>query len=282
MSANRAGRAGFWGQVARGVGIHREAIGFLLQNRSLWSVAVIPFLLSALCLGAVGWGLLEYGAELYVWTSGWLPALEAGAWYAWLWVGPGKLLLYLFGLILFLGLAALCFLGGFLVANVLASPFHDILSERVERIAMGACDGTSSEGLWANVKDVGRAVTEELKRTGAFLLIQALILALGLIPGGQLVALPCAIGVAVLFLALDMSSYALDRRRLGFAAKRRWLSENRPMVVGFGAVAFVACLVPGVNLLAMPWFVTGGTLLVMRSEVPSKRDGNLGQPEMRA
>ncbi len=282
MSTDATGRAGSWGQLAKGVGIHREAIGFLLQNRSLWSVAVIPFLLSVLCLGAVGWGLLEFGAELYGWTAGWLPVLDAGAWYSWLWVGPGKLVLSLFGLLLFLAIAALCFLGGFLVANVLAAPFHEILSGRVERIATGACDDLSPEGLWANVKDVGRSVIEELKRTGVFLLIQVCILATGVIPGGQLVALPAAIVVAVLFLALDMSSYALDRRRLGFAAKRRWLSENRALVVGFGGVAFVACLVPGVNFLAMPWFVTGGTLLVLRSEAPSKRDENLGQPEVRA
>ncbi len=266
MGLDGAGRGGTWRQMAEGVELHREAIGFLWCNRSLWSVAAVPAILSALCLSAVGFGLFYYGGDLYTWTVEWLPALEAGAWYSWLWIAPGKFLVFALGLLAFLALLALCFLGGFLVANVLASPFHDLLSERVERIAAGTCEGDSPEGLWANVKEVGRIVKEELKRTAVFLLIQLLIFAVGLFPGGQLFALPCSIAVAAKFLALDMASYSLDRRRMSFAAKRRWLSENRARVSGFGGLAFVVCLVPGLNWLAMPWFVTGGTLLVMRSE----------------
>jgi uncharacterized protein involved in cysteine biosynthesis len=37
-------------------------------------------------------------------------------------------------------------------------------------------------------------------------------------------------------------------------------------MTGFGGVAFLACLVPGLNLLIMPALVTAGTLLVLRTE----------------
>jgi uncharacterized protein involved in cysteine biosynthesis len=41
-------------------------------------------------------------------------------------------------------------------------------------------------------------------------------------------------------------------------------SPHWPTMVGFGGVAFGACLVPGLNLLILPALVTGGTLLVLR------------------
>ena len=34
-------------------------------------------------------------------------------------------------------------------------------------------------------------------------------------------------------------------------------------MAGFGSVAFVACFLPGLNLLMMPALVTAGTLLVV-------------------
>jgi uncharacterized protein involved in cysteine biosynthesis len=35
-------------------------------------------------------------------------------------------------------------------------------------------------------------------------------------------------------------------------------------MVGFGAAAFVICLVPGLNLLLIPGLVVAGTLLALR------------------
>jgi uncharacterized protein involved in cysteine biosynthesis len=40
---------------------------------------------------------------------------------------------------------------------------------------------------------------------------------------------------------------------------------------GFGGVAFVACLVPGLNLLMTPVMVTAGTLLVLRTSLGDER-----------
>jgi uncharacterized protein involved in cysteine biosynthesis len=42
-------------------------------------------------------------------------------------------------------------------------------------------------------------------------------------------------------------------------------------MTGFGGVAFLACLVPGLNLLVLPGFVTAGTLLVLQKP-PSDLD----------
>ena len=35
-------------------------------------------------------------------------------------------------------------------------------------------------------------------------------------------------------------------------------------MLGYGSAAFLTCLIPGLNLLAMPVLVVGGTLLALR------------------
>ena len=41
-----------------------------------------------------------------------------------------------------------------------------------------------------------------------------------------------------------------------------------PVMAGFGLAAFGSCLVPGLNFLMVPVFVTGGTLLALRYPTP--------------
>ena len=85
-----------------------------------------------------------------------------------------------------------------------------------------------------------------------------------LLPPLQVFTAPALIGLTLLFLPLDYAGYTQDRRRVGFGRKRRWLRENRAAALGFGAAAFLACMIPGANLLAMPFLVVGGTLLALR------------------
>lgn len=269
------------GKVAgfqKGLGLHREAIRFLWNNRSLWPLAAVPALLSLLSFAGVGLVLLSYGEPLGALTSSWLPILEVADWYQWIWIGPAKFILWLVSGLLFLLAVALLFLMGFLIANILAAPFLDLLSARVEKLVKGKGEEVP-EGFWGFVKELTRTVLEELRRTGVFLLLQSCVLLLGLIPVLQILAVPIAIGIAVLFLTLDMASYALDRRKFSFAEKRQWLSANRYSVMGFGSLAMFACAVPGVNWFVMPWFVTGGTLFVLRS---CPDEDELAQPEVGA
>ena len=85
-----------------------------------------------------------------------------------------------------------------------------------------------------------------------------------IVPGGQLLTGPAIIAVTLFFLPLDYASYTLDRRHVGFAERRRWLWSQRTTTLAFGGAAFLTCLVPGLNLLAMPILVVAGTLLVVR------------------
>lgn len=252
--------------AAASFGLPLEGARMLLRERRLWSLALVPALISLLALGgAIGGVVSQFGA-IQEFVQGFLPTLEVGDWYTWLWIGPGKFLLWLLGKLLSLGFAVTCVVVALLLASLIASPFHDTLSRRVEQIETGMVSEPGDQGFRATLREGGRAAREELRRVVFFLVVWLLLLLVGIfVPGGQLVAPPVLTLFTVLFLPLDYASYTLDRRQLSFRDKRRWLVRHVGAALGYGAAAFLLCAVPVVNLVAMPILVVAGTLLVLRN-----------------
>lgn len=246
-----------------------EALRVLGRERSLWPLALLPVLLSFAAFASAVGLIVAYAGQLYAWATAWLPVLAADHWYQWLWIGPARAALAAFGALLFLAIAGACIVAAYLLASVLAAPFHDALSARVERILTGRVVEETVTGLRAMLREGWRALREELRRTLFFLALSLPLIAAGvLLPGAQLVTGPALLVLSVLFLPLDYASYTLDRRRLSFAAKRRWLLGHKPVMAGFGSAAFLSFSVPGLNFLAMPVLVVAGTLLALRLPLP--------------
>lgn len=236
----------------------------LARERSLRRLALVPLLLSLVALAAAGGALVAFAGEIHAWAASWFPPLAAGEWYTWLWVGPLRLLAWLAAKLLFVAVAAVALVATLLVAGVAAAPFHDELSRRVERLVTGAVHDEAEPGLSGVLRDGGRALRQELLRLLYFAGVWAALLSLGvLVPGGQLVAPVLGMLFTLLFLPLDYASYTLDRRRLSFAAKRRWVRGHLGASLGFGGAAFLLSAVPGLNALAMPVLVVAGTLLAL-------------------
>lgn len=251
--------------VLTGVRLPVEAGQLLLRERRLWLPAAAPVGFSVVAFSVAISLLVAYAAELYAWATVWMPVLEAASWYAWLWIGPAKALLTAVGVLLFAAIAAAGLVVAFLIANVLASPFLDTLAQRVEVIESGDATEEEETGLLGSAADALRSVREELRKTLFFLAVMGGLTAIGFaIPGAQLLTGPAMLAFAIFFLPLDYASYTLDRRRLSFADKKRWLVSNKPEVLGFGAAACLICAVPVVNFVAMPLLVVGGTLLAIR------------------
>jgi CysZ protein len=233
---------------------------------------VAPIGFSLLAFAAAASVLVAHAGGLYEWVTLWVPTPEAASWYAWLWVGPAKAALAILGAVVFAVVAGLALLISFLVANVLASPFLDVLASRVELIETGVVEEDAPTGLIGTGADVLRSLREELRRALFFLAVVVSLALLGfVIPGAHLVTGPAIVGFAIFFLPLDYASYTLDRRRFSFRQKRTWLMANKPVVVGFGCAAFMICWVPGLNILAIPLLVAGGTLLAIRN-APARPD----------
>jgi CysZ protein len=238
----------------------------LLREKRLWAPAAAPIGFSLLAFAAAASVLVAHAGGLYEWVTLWVPTPEAASWYAWLWVGPAKAVLAILGAVVFAVVTGVALLISFLVANVLASPFLDVLASRVELIETGVVAEDAPEGLIGTGADVLRSMREELRRALFFLAVVAALALLGfVIPGAHLVTGPAIVGFAIFFLPLDYASYTLDRRRYSFRQKRTWLMANKPVVVGFGCAAFMICWVPGLNFLAIPLLVAGGTLLAIRN-----------------
>lgn len=238
----------------------------LLSEKRLWALAAAPIGFSLLAFAAAASLLVAHAGGLYDWVTLWVPTLEAASWYAWLWVGPAKAVLAILGAVIFAVVTGVALLISFLVANVLASPFLDVLASRVELIETGVVEEDAPTGLIGTGADVLRSLREELRRALFFLAVIASLALLGfVIPGAHLVTGPAMVGFAIFFLPLDYASYTLDRRRYSFRQKRIWLMANKPAAAGFGGAAFLICWVPGLNFLAMPILVTAGTLLAIRN-----------------
>ena len=241
-----------------------DGLSMLRRERSLWGLAAVPLLLSLVAVAGAISGIVVEAAAIHGFVTDWLPVLEAGAWYTWLWIGPAQLALALLGYVLFIVFSAVCIAAACLIANLLASPFMDALSARVERILTGSIV-QSSEGLAALLRDAPRSLANEVRRLGFFLGVWALIFGFGVVvPGGQLVAPPALAVLTALFLPLEYSGFTLDRRQVSFRQRRAWVRGNLWTMVGFGGAAFVICLVPGLNLLLIPGLVVAGTLLALR------------------
>ena len=253
------------GAAARAFALPVEALRLLAREKALRRMALIPLALSAIALAAAVGVIAAVAGDLDAAVSALVPRLEVGAWYTWLWVGPARVVLWVGAKLLFLVSALLIVVAAFLVASLVASPFHDVLARRVEQIETGGVAEEAGSGVRAILAEGGRAVREELRRLAFFVAVWLVLVAFGvLVPGGQLVA-PAALTLfTLLFLPLDYASYTFDRRRLTFPEKRRWVRANLGASLGFGAAAFALCAVPGVNLLAMPVLVVAGTLLALR------------------
>ena len=216
---------------------------------------VIPAAINTLLFATVGWVLWSYGGAL-VET---LQAMVAGdhAWYlAWLvWL----LEVLMWAVIATLAFA-LAFVVVYLLGNVLASPFNDLLSQAVEDIRLGKIDEPFS--LKGVIADAGFTVGQELRRLVFFVIVTAALLLLHLVPvvGSMLNAVLTPL-FAIFFVALEYMDLPMARRRFRFRTRLGALWSNRAVGAGFGAATAALLCVPLLNFVCIPVAVVGGTLL---------------------
>ena len=219
-----------------------SALWFLATRPSLWPLAVLPAVLSA--LGLV-FGLLLGAFALRGAESVLLPE-------------PGKLapaLAVVLTVTLWVSVLASGMLLGLGVALLLAGPLLERLSQHVERIA------------GKNVRRVEKGLTWEVSQglRGRLRLLAAApgILLIGLVPLlGPVVSLLWSSYV----LALQETEGPLTRRGFPSRARRAWHQRYRAESLGFGMAGLAFLLVPVANFLLAPVLTVGATLLVLEFE----------------
>ncbi len=224
----------------------------LIEHPRLIGFVVVPALINVLLFV----GLL---AAMGTWGGGWVSGLLDGAiagehaWY----VTPFVWLLRIFSwLVVATVIGALSFVTVYLIGGVIAAPFNDVLSEKVESIRMGTPEPPFS--LKKTVGDALFAMGQELRRVVLLLLVYAVLLPLHLVPVFGTVIWAW---LGFLILALDQLDIPLTRNRYRLTDRIGAVKQNVLVSTGFGAACAALLWVPLLNFLCLPAAVVGGTLL---------------------
>lgn len=226
-----------------------RGLGFLLRHPRLWIWAAIPFVLNVLIFAALiifGWSWAHDLLSEHLFNR------EALWWAALGWLA---------GIVFWLVSALMIWVCFVPLATLVASPFNDLLSEFTERIYRGSMidEAFSFKALMRGLR-VGLSTSLRLAFKTMFLLL--CILPLHLIPVvGNILATALSIFVSVRYLALEFTSYSMDRRYWEYEQRQAFLKLNRPRTMGLGAMACFLMAVPVLNAMFIPVSAVAGTLL---------------------
>lgn len=268
MGRAESGR-GVLSEFEDGLRLLFEGGRFLRRTPSLWPLAIVPVFFALVAVAISGSLFLANLAAIVAWCDSLLPVFEATSLWSWIWIGPATFAVWVAGGLMVVVLFAVAIVAALLAANLGSAPFLERLSARVERLARaGGTDSPAGEAGMPTA--VLRSFAAELQRIGFLVLTWVgLSLVALIVPGATFVTTPLLVALTVLFLPLEYAGHALDRRGMSFRDRVRFVRANWATMAGFGTVAFVACFLPGFNLLVMPALVTAGTLLVVRREPAS-------------
>lgn len=236
-------------RLARGFSYLLKGWAFVLRHPSLIKHCVLPFLICLVVFAGVA-GLFAYSYDDLI---------------GMIWARPtsslARVLWYLFNVLLILLAVLLAYGAFFVVQAMIAAPFNDLLSEKVELIAFGNQPPPFSPRR--AVGDMGRTVSHELKKISLYLGIMAPLLLLNwIIPVlGQAALLIGGFFITTIFFSYDYLDLCMARRRWTFRQKWRALRRNGALSVGFGSALSAGLLVPLLGLMCIPMAAVGGALL---------------------
>lgn len=238
--------------LARGFGSAFRGISYLLKNTDLWPFAALPVLINVVIFAGGLWAYIHFFPQILHYFVD-----DPAVWWQWI--------VYVLVVLVLIGVAALVSIFGFTVAGcVIAAPFLDTLSEKVE-----AKEGRTFEsaGVRGMVADILRGLKFAVLVLVLFAVTQLMLVALWLVPGvgGIVYAVLAPLGGAFFF-ALEFFNLPLNRRRIAPRDQLSFAWRHKTAAVGFGLAVFLTTLVPLLNFLLLPAAAVGATLLIRQLE----------------
>lgn len=248
-------------QIAFGFRFGFKGWSFFAKHRKLWAYALIPWLLNLTLMFAFLMALGHWFPELFATLkTHLLPEVTASnpAWYMSLWYGFLNVLLFFLKTFLsFLAFVILLLLF-YLLSFILAAPFNDLLSEKVEQLK-----GINSDKPFhfrEFLCELWRILKTETLKAFALLALAIVPLFLGFIPVlGPILLAPLTAILTSFDLGFNYADMPLARRLLPFAERMQFAKTNFWILVGFA----LPLLLPFAHFVLMPGFVVGGTLLTL-------------------
>lgn len=224
----------------------------MAARTTLWPWIAVPAALMGVGITGVAW---------WVWT--WTPAAFAavlpppdnGLLFALYWGMIGYVMLVLFAAGAVVAWAA---------STLLATPFYDVLAERVEAELLDQEPPRLT--LEVALGDAARSIAHTLLGGALFAVASTMIGLLAMVPVVDMLVPFAELALTALFVARELLDFPLSRRRLSFQAKLVFLWAHLGPFAGLGAIATALLWVPLLNLVVMPAAVVAATLLVVRLE----------------
>lgn len=219
----------------------------LILEPDLRLFVLIPLAINVLLFGGAFYWLYLQLDSLFSWFNGYLPS-----YLQWL-----KFVLWPVAIITVLVVFSLVFSN---IANLIASPFNGLLSERVELKLTGqALPDSNALDL---VKDTPRMLAREIQKLGYYIPRALGCLLLFLVPVvGQTVAPILWFVFNAWMMAIQYCDYPFDNHKIDFMTMRRALGQKRKLNLSFGATVALCSSLPFINLLIIPVAICGATAL---------------------
>ena len=240
----------------------REGFRYLWKHPRLWVYAFIPFLLSLLVFGVGVSIFADHFGTIHTYFTNWIGSLQLSETPNFLWK-TANLFLWLIDQIIgiFIFLIGLLFISIFtyLVQMLIAAPFNDILSEKVETIEGGIPPPALSINQW--IRGMLRTLLNEGKKALFLLMVPLLLLLITLLPFiGALFYTVAVTLFGIWDVGFNFVDLSLGRRQGSFKERLQFGKKHYWALTGLGTIF----LIPFAPLFLQAPLVVGGTLLYLK------------------
>lgn len=246
-------------RYTKGVGFIFKGFDFFIRHPRLWLLSLIPTVINLFILAAMATIFFHYYNDIYSWFSSHLVQLKIAnpdVWYlqvvnALLWVVN-----IIFQAFIMLLSMIILLIVSYCIGMVLAAPFNDAISERVEIMATGYEPPPFS--LKKFLTDTARIVKIESLKALVLLSIPIVLFLFNFLPGvGGIIYLVTTFMFGSLSLGFSFADLPMGRKVVSLGARISFAKKHRWELMGFG----VGFLVPFFSLVFSSPLVVGGTLI---------------------
>jgi len=225
-------------------GVHRglEGLRLLAAQPRLWTLALGPFAISLASLVAIAATAVALRGHLLPADGAFRPVLSVAT---------------------AIAVPIVCYFLFLPVASLVAAPFNDAISARVEEILTGRAPQAGEPTTAAGVV---RSLVHQARTFARWVVLAIAVLAASVgLPGiGSLVGLVGGGYLAARFAGWDAIDTPLSRWGWSYDERLAFLRRRRALCLGTGTVVAVALALPVLNALAMPLAAAAGTVLAVK------------------
>ncbi len=144
-----------------------------------------------------------------------------------------------------------------LILSVIASPFNDLISSRIEKKLKGERSPSVKESIGQFFKKCIGVVFTEIKKVVVIILLSIISLFFSYIP----FLTPFSVGITVLLLAIGFLDYSWSRNNFRFGECRKDVQKNFLSYLFGGGIFMIFVSIPFINIFVPPLATSYFTIL---------------------